>query len=96
MLDKPTRPMSVKLDPEMRDRIEHLAEIRSRTAHWIMREAIRQYVVREEKREAFRDATFKAWEEFETTGLYASGKEVEAWLTSWGTDNELPAPICHK
>lgn len=53
--------VSVKLDHEMRDRIKHLAEIRHRTTHWVMKEAIQQYVEREEKREAFRQATLAAW-----------------------------------
>jgi predicted transcriptional regulator len=47
-----TQPMAVKLDGRTRERIKRLADIRSRAMHWIMREAIRQYVDREEKREA--------------------------------------------
>jgi len=90
------KPMSVKLDPDTRTRIEHLAEIRHRTTHWIMREAISQYVEREEKREAFRQDTIKAWEEYKETGLHATVTEVDTWLASWGTENELPAPECHK
>ena len=48
------KPVSVKLDNSLRDRIKSLAEVRHRTTHWVMREAISQYVEREEKREAFR------------------------------------------
>ena len=33
---------SVKLDPELESRIQHLAELRQRSPHWIMREAIQQ------------------------------------------------------
>jgi len=62
----------------------------------MMREAIQQYVEREEKREALRQDTLKAWEEFQMTGLSATAEEVDAWLASWGTDNELPAPVCHE
>ncbi|MGB3277331.1 MAG: CopG family ribbon-helix-helix protein [Castellaniella sp.] len=87
--------VSVKLDSEMRDRIKHLADARNRTAHWVMREAIAQYVVQEEKRESFRQATLAAWREYQDTGLHVTGEEVDAWLASWGTDNELPAPACH-
>ena len=90
-----TRPMSVKLDPETRARIEHLAEVRRRTTHWMMREAIVQYVDREEKREALRQEALKAWDEHQVTGLHATAGEVEAWLASWGTEDELPAPVCH-
>lgn len=61
-----------------------------------MREAICQYVDREEKREAFRQDMIKAWEEYQETGLHATAAEVDTWLASWGTENELPAPVCHK
>jgi predicted transcriptional regulator len=87
---------SVKLDDDMKGRVQQLAEARKRTSHWIMREAISQYVEREEKREALRLATLKAWEEFLETGLHATAEEVDQWLASWGTENELPAPECHK
>lgn len=88
--------VSVKLDADTRIRIERLAEARHRSAHWVMREAISQYVDREEKREAFRQVTIKAWEEYQETGLHATAVEVDTWLASWGTENELPAPVCHK
>jgi predicted transcriptional regulator len=87
---------SIKLDDELKDRIQNLAAARRRTSHWIMREAIAQYVEREEKREAFREHTLKAWEEFQATGLHATADEVEKWLSSWGTENELPVPKCRK
>ena len=32
---------SVKLDDALKKRIQHLADVRHRSAHWIMREAIR-------------------------------------------------------
>ncbi|MGY2237798.1 ribbon-helix-helix protein, CopG family [Pseudomonas gingeri] len=35
---------------ELKGHVQHLADARRRTSHWIMREAIAQYVEREEKR----------------------------------------------
>ena len=87
---------SIKLDDELKGRVQHLAEVRRRTSHWIMREAIAQYVEREEKREALRQDTLKAWEEYQATGLHATAEEFEKWLSSWGTENELPSPVCHE
>lgn len=89
-------PTSLKLDDELKGRVQHLAEIRRRSSHWIMREAIAQYVEREEKREALRHATLNAWEEYQATGLHATADEVEKWLSTWGTDDESAAPECHK
>ena len=89
-------PTSLKLDDELKGRVQQLAEARRRSSHWIMREAIAQYVEREEKREALRQETLNAWKEFEATGLHITGVEVETWLSTWGTDDELSAPECHK
>lgn len=88
--------VSVKLDPDIRTRIGIIAESRHRSAHWVMREAISQYVEREEKREAFRQDAIKAWEEYQETGLHATAEEVDEWLASWGTETERQAPVCHK
>jgi predicted transcriptional regulator len=88
--------VSVKLDPDIRTRIGNIAESRQRSPHWVMREAIAQYVEREEKREAFRKEAMKAWEEYQETGLHATAEEVEEWLASWETETEKQAPVCHK
>jgi predicted transcriptional regulator len=50
----------------------------------------------QEKREAFRLHTLRAYEEYQATGLHATVEEVYAWLESLGTDHELPVPVCHK
>lgn len=90
------RPVTIKIDPEIKKRVQRLADARQRTPHWLMREAIVQYVEREERREAFRRDTLDAWEEYRTTGLHATAEGVDAWLQSWGTDEEPPAPACHE
>ena len=43
----PTATTSLKLDPEMKQRVQRLAAAQRRTAHWIMREAIEEYVDRQ-------------------------------------------------
>ena len=91
-----TSPTSLNLDDELKGRVQQLAEARGRSSHWIMREAIAQFVEREEKREALRQGTLEAWNEFEATGLHVTGAEVEKWLSTWGIDDELSAPECHK
>ena len=49
-----TTATSIKIDDELKQRVQQIAATRQRSAHWIMREAIREYVEREEKREALR------------------------------------------
>ena len=86
---------SIKLDPEIKDRVQRLASSQKRSPHWVMKAAIEQYVEREEKREAFNREAVEAWEEYQATGLHVTHEEVIAWLESWGTENELPPPECH-
>ncbi|WP_187362498.1 CopG family ribbon-helix-helix protein [Massilia rubra] len=89
------RPMSVKLDPDTRARLERLAESRRRTPHWMLREAVAQYVVREEKRDSFRQDMVTAWEEYQATGLHVTADEADAWLKSLEDGNEIEPPECH-
>lgn len=88
-------PTSLKLEDELKARVQQLAKLHRRSSCWIMREAIAQYVGREEKREALRRETLDAWDEFQATGLHVTGDEVAKWLSTWGTDDELSAPDCH-
>jgi predicted transcriptional regulator len=59
-----------------------------------MREATHEYIEREERRAAFRWDVLAAWNEYRQTGLHATADEVDAWLATWGTDGEAPAPEC--
>ena len=43
------RPVSIKIDEDTKVRVKRLADARHRTPHWLMREAINQYLEREEK-----------------------------------------------
>lgn len=86
---------TVKIDDDLKERIRHLAGLRQRSAHWIMREAIQQYVEREEARESFRQQALASWQAYQETGRHLTGQETRAWLVTWGTDDEKAAPECH-
>jgi predicted transcriptional regulator len=87
--------VGVKIDPLMKQRLQRLAKARHRTPHWVMREAIEQYVNREEKREALRQDVLQSWQEYEETSLHVTGDVAIAWLETWGTEGEKEAPQCH-
>ncbi len=89
------KPMSLKIDTDTRDRLSRLAHSRKRTAHAIAREAVETYIAREEARDQFSLDAVSAWQHYEETGLHATGDEVMTWVESWGTDRELPPPLCH-
>lgn len=89
------RPVAIKIDEETRARVKRLADARHRTSHWLMREAITQYVDREEKREAFRQDALRVWEEYRATGLHVSAEEADAWLARLEQGNDSEPPACH-
>jgi predicted transcriptional regulator len=87
---------SIKIDDDLKARVQHLAGLRRRTAHWIMREAIEQYVKREEARENFKQEALASWAAYQETGRHLTGQEVRAWLNTWGTDDDQAVPECHE
>jgi len=86
---------SVKLDDELKSRIQHLAETRHRSAHWIMLEAIRGYVEREEKRESFKQDALLAWEAYQENGRHLTLEEADAWLAKLEAGEDAEPPKCH-
>ena len=86
---------SIKLDDILKGRVQHLAEVRRRSSHWIMREAIAQYVEREEKREAFRQDAIRAWDEYQQKGLHLTLEEADTWLAKLELGEDVEPPKCH-
>jgi predicted transcriptional regulator len=86
---------SIKIDDELKGRVRHLAGLRDRSPHWIMREAIKQYVDREEARESFLEEARSSWADYQATGMHLTGEEVARWLADWGTDRDKGMPDCH-
>ncbi|MEH6499883.1 MAG: CopG family ribbon-helix-helix protein [Pseudoalteromonas distincta] len=86
---------SIKIDDELKARIQSLAEQRQRSAHWIMREALTQYVAKEEARESFKQEALASWSAYQETGEHLTGEEVRNWLSNWGTEAETELPKCH-
>ncbi len=86
---------SLKLDAEMKERVQRLAEARRRSPHWVLREAVEQYVEREEKREQFRQDALAAWDHYQTTGLHITGEEADAWMEKLEAGEDLDPPECH-
>jgi len=90
-----TSTTSLKLDSELKERVRRLASSRRRSAHWIMREAVEQYVGREEKREQFQADALAAWTDYQATGLHATAEEADAWLARLEAGEDAGAPECH-
>ena len=86
---------SVKLDQETKVRVQRLANAQRRTAHWIMREAIEQYVEREEARERLRQDALAAWADYQATGQHMTEEEADDWLAELEAGKDVDPPECH-
>jgi predicted transcriptional regulator len=61
-----------------------------------MREAIQQYVEREEKREQLRQDAAAAWNHYAATGLHVTADEADAWLAKLEAGEDASPPECHE
>lgn len=87
--------VSVKIDDELKRRIQGVADSQQRSAHSIMHDAIREYVERAEAHGRFVQEALASWRHYKQTGLHLTLDEVDAWLETWGTSEEKGPPECH-
>ncbi len=86
---------SLKLDTKIKVRLQRLAHARRRSAHWLMREAIEQYIEREEQREQLRQDALTAWREYQATGQHMTAAEADAWLARLEAGEDAEPPLSH-
>ncbi|MCE7031164.1 ribbon-helix-helix protein, CopG family [Lysobacter sp. GX 14042] len=79
----------------LKARVQRLAQARQRSSHWLMLEAVEQYVDREERREASRVTASKAWEDYQRTGLHVTAGEADAWMARLESGKDADPPECH-
>jgi predicted transcriptional regulator len=89
----PLKPIAIKLPDSDRTRLKRLADVKKRSSHWLAKEAIAQYLDREEAVERFREETNNRWEGYRQTGSTVSNEAVMEWLESWGSDDAKKAPL---
>lgn len=87
-----TASKAIKLDDETYNRLKALGETSQRSPHWLMKEAIKQFIVREEEAQKLRQETLKRIKNYEATGETVPYEVVDAWLATWGTENEGQCP----
>jgi predicted transcriptional regulator len=85
--------MAVKVEPELRRRLQALGEAKRRTPHWLMCEAIRLYVEREEQAGKANAEARERLARYDATGEHVADDEVESWLATWGSAREPSAPV---
>lgn len=92
----PAAPVAVRLGEPLKERVRAHAAHKHRPMHWLMREAIEQYVTREDQCESFRQEALDAWREYQETGLHITGDEADTWRAELEAGNDIEPPKCHE
>jgi predicted transcriptional regulator len=96
-LEKPTAVnVTVKLERSEQDRLRALAEAKNRTPHYLMKEAIQAYLIKEEVDARFVQAAKDSLAHFKQTGEHISLDEFSAWAKEIKINPSAPFPECHK
>ncbi|MBW4511063.1 MAG: CopG family ribbon-helix-helix protein [Scytonematopsis contorta HA4267-MV1] len=82
---------SFRLDDELEEKLDATAAKLRRSKSWIINDALRQYIEREEQKLRMLEETEEAIADIQA-GRVVSGEEVMKWLETWGTDTESKAP----
>lgn len=82
---------SVRMPDELLDQLEQAAEKMRRSKGWIINDAVKEYLIREERKAQMLEETRQALSDIQA-GRVVNGEEVMGWLESWGTDVETTPP----
>ena len=78
----PISSVAIKLDDEIKTRIQNLGEIKERSTHWLMKRAILEYLEKEELAEKEKQEDQQRWENYVQTGESINHKDMKDWLKS--------------
>lgn len=82
---------SVRLQAELEDPLEALAARLKRTKNWLINQAIRELLERDQAEESRWQDTLTALQSVRE-GRVVAEEEVQTWLESWGTPDERKPP----
>ena len=83
-----TSPFSLRLSPELKKRLDAVAESEDRSASYVATKAIEAFLDARDAKARAIDAAFREADQ----GIFVSQEAVHRWMNSWDTDNELPIP----
>ncbi len=83
-----TTHVSVRIRPELSDKIEILAGALDRPKSWVIEKALEEYIaVQEWQIQTIKDGLAEA-----DAGKLVSHGDVKQWIKSWGQPKEKPRP----
>lgn len=75
-------PVTVRLDETLKRRLGAVAEDRDRTPHYLIKQAVEDYVTKAEQEAHELTIVKERWLRYEKTGSFVPGDEVRAWAAS--------------
>ena len=82
---------SVRLPDELAEQLSDLADRLHRSKSWLISEAVKDFVARVDEDSRRWQETLEALDAVKA-GQVVDGDQVDAWLSRWGSDDELPPP----
>lgn len=82
---------SVRMPDELLRQLEQAAVKLRRSKGWIINDAVKEYLAREERKSQRLAETLEALADIQA-GRLTDGAEVMDWLESWGTESEQAPP----
>ena len=86
---------TIRLQPEVERGLEAMSDKLHRSKNWLINQAIREFVARQELEQSRWKETLTAMESV-AHGKVVSGEAVHDWLASWGSPSELSPPQADK
>jgi predicted transcriptional regulator len=84
--------LGVKVDEQLHERLKMMAEQKDRSTHWIIKQAIEQYLVQEESLARDRREDRERWERYVLTGETVPNADATAWLDELAAGRKAPWP----
>jgi RHH-type transcriptional regulator, rel operon repressor / antitoxin RelB len=85
-----TSTVTVRLNAQLKSKLEALAQSTQRSKSWLAAEAIKAYVEQESWQIEQIEAAVQQADVPDTQ--WVSHEDVSAWLNTWGAEDEAPAP----
>ena len=82
---------SIRLQPDLEPTLEKLATKLHRSKNWLINQAIREYIEKNQIEAKRWEETLLALESVKS-GKGISEEDVDIWLQSWGSENEGQPP----
>ncbi len=96
-MQAPTETIAVttNMPRTLAERMDQFARQQKQPSESIFRDAVTEYLDRQDQRRSFRKDAADAWADYQRTGLHVSGDEADAWLAKLEAGEVVAAPDCH-